>query len=59
VQERALYMPTTIDPRYRAPIALNDPDEPENRGAILEATLGQGALRVHLALAVPADPGRH
>jgi LmbE family N-acetylglucosaminyl deacetylase len=42
VQERALYMPTTIDPRYRTPIALNDPDEPENRGAILEATLGKG-----------------
>lgn len=42
VQERGLYMPTTIDPRYRTPIALNDPDEPENRGAILEATVGKG-----------------
>ncbi len=42
VQERALYMPSTIDSRYRTPIALNDPDEPENRGAILDATLGKG-----------------
>jgi hypothetical protein len=42
VQERGLYMPTTIDPRYRTPLAMNDPDEPANRGAILDATLGKG-----------------
>ena len=42
VQERGLYMPSTIDPRYRAPLAMNDPDEPQNRGAILDATLGKG-----------------
>jgi LmbE family N-acetylglucosaminyl deacetylase len=42
VQERALYMPSTIDPRWRTPIAMNDPDEPENRGAILDADLGEG-----------------
>ena len=42
VQERALYMPSTIDPRYRAPVAMQDPGEPENRGAILEAPLGKG-----------------
>ncbi|MEX2182475.1 MAG: PIG-L family deacetylase [Gemmatimonadaceae bacterium] len=42
VQERALYMPGEIDGRYRTPLGMNDPDEPENRGAILEATLGQG-----------------
>ncbi len=42
VQERALYMPSTIDARYRTPIAMNDPDEPENRGAILDAPLGKG-----------------
>jgi hypothetical protein len=42
VQERGLYMPSTIDPRYRTPLAMNDPDEPENRGAILDATIGKG-----------------
>ncbi len=42
VQERALYMPTTIDPRYRTPLAMHDPGEADNRGAILEATLGKG-----------------
>jgi hypothetical protein len=42
VQERALYMPTTIDSRYRTPLAMNDPAEPENRGALLDATLGRG-----------------
>lgn len=42
VQERALYMPSTIDPRYRTPLAMRDPGEPEQRGAILEATLGKG-----------------
>jgi hypothetical protein len=42
VQERGLYMPSEIDPRYRTPLGMNDPGEPENRGAILEATLGRG-----------------
>ena len=42
VQERTLYMPSTIDPRYRTPVAMQDPGEPENRGAILEAPLGKG-----------------
>ncbi len=42
VQERATYMPSEIDPRYRTPLAMNDPGEPENRGAILEATVGEG-----------------
>lgn len=42
VQERGLYMPSEIDPRYRTPLAMNDPGEPENRGAILDATVGKG-----------------
>lgn len=42
VQERALYMPSEIDPRYRTPLGMNDPEEPENRGAVLEATVGRG-----------------
>jgi hypothetical protein len=41
-QERALYMPSTIDERYRTPIAMNDPNEPEQRGAILDLPMGRG-----------------
>ncbi len=42
VQERALYMPSAIDPSYRTPIAMNDPEEPEQRGAILDLPMGRG-----------------
>ncbi len=42
VQERATYMPTTADSAYRTLLAMNDPDEPVNRHAILEARLGRG-----------------
>jgi LmbE family N-acetylglucosaminyl deacetylase len=42
VQERALYMPRTIDEHWRALLGMNDPGEPENRGAILVAALGEG-----------------
>lgn len=42
VQERALYMPSTIDARYRTPIAMNDPDELEQLGAILDLPMGRG-----------------
>ncbi|MBX3174304.1 MAG: PIG-L family deacetylase [Gemmatimonadaceae bacterium] len=42
VQERALYMPTDIDSTYRTPLAMNDPDEDERRGALLELRYGQG-----------------
>jgi hypothetical protein len=42
VQERSLYMPRTFDERYRALLAMNDPGESPNRGAILVAPLGDG-----------------
>lgn len=42
VQERSLYMPRTFDPRYAAPLEMHDPDEPEQRGALLSAPLGDG-----------------
>lgn len=42
VQERALYMPRTIDERYRTLLSMNDPGEPINRGAILVAPVGEG-----------------
>ncbi len=51
VQERALYMPSTFDARYRAPLGMNDPDEPENRGAVLSTPLGRG-LYVYTTLAL-------
>ena len=42
VQERSLYMPHTFDPHYHAVLAMNDPDEASNDGAILVASLGKG-----------------
>jgi LmbE family N-acetylglucosaminyl deacetylase len=51
VQERATYMPSTIDPRYTSVLAMNDPDEPENRGALLVAPLGKGRY-VYVTLAL-------
>ena len=42
VQERSLYMPRTFDERYTPVIALSDPGEPLNRGAILVAPVGRG-----------------
>jgi LmbE family N-acetylglucosaminyl deacetylase len=51
VQERALYMPTTFDPRYRAMLAMSDPGEKPNRAAILAAPYGRGTyIYVPLAL---------
>jgi LmbE family N-acetylglucosaminyl deacetylase len=51
VQERAVYMPSSFDPHYRAPLEMHDPGEPENRGAILVAPLGKGAY-VYTTLAL-------
>jgi hypothetical protein len=42
VQERALYMPRSFDPQYRAPLSINDPGEQPNQGAILVAAVGRG-----------------
>ena len=51
VQERATYMPTTIDPRYTPLLSMNDPNEPENRGALLVAPVGKGRY-VYVTLAL-------
>ena len=51
VQERALYMPGSFDPRYRAPLEMHDPGEPENRAAVLVAPVGKGAY-VYTTLAL-------
>jgi LmbE family N-acetylglucosaminyl deacetylase len=42
VQERSLYMPHTFDSHYHSILAMNDPDEPSNEGAILVASVGKG-----------------
>ncbi len=51
LQERALYMPSTFDARYRTYLEMQDPDEPANRAAILAAPLGRG-LYVYTSLAL-------
>jgi hypothetical protein len=50
VQERALYMPLTFDPAYTPLLAMNDPGEEPNQGAILVAPYGRGTY-VYTSLA--------
>lgn len=60
IQERSLYMPRTFDERYKAVLALNDPGEQANKGAIMIASYGRG-LYVYTTLAffrqLPAGVG--
>ena len=42
VQERSLYMPSTIDPLYSTPLEMHDPGEPDNNGAVLMTAYGKG-----------------
>lgn len=51
LQERAVYMPSTFDARYRTFLEMQDPDEPANRAALLAAPLGRG-LYVYTSLAL-------
>jgi LmbE family N-acetylglucosaminyl deacetylase len=41
---RADAVPTTADPRYQRVIEVHDPDQPENRNAILVAKVGKGTV---------------
>jgi LmbE family N-acetylglucosaminyl deacetylase len=50
VQERTLYMPSTFDSAYTAPLAMSDPGEPASRGALLVAQVGRG-LYVYTTMA--------
>jgi hypothetical protein len=51
VQERALYMPFTMDSHYHAVMSMNDPGEQPNNGAIISTTYGKGTyFYVPLAL---------
>ncbi len=51
VQERALYMPSTIDAHFATPLEMHDPGEAENKGAILVAPLGKG-MYIYTTLAL-------
>ena len=51
MQERATYMPSVIDPRYTSVLAMNDPGEPVNNGALLVAPVGKGSY-VYVTLAL-------
>jgi hypothetical protein len=43
-------MPSTFDTRH-TPLLMNDPDEPENKGAMLVAPVGKGKY-VYVTLAL-------
>lgn len=42
IQDRSLYMPRTFDPAWVPVLAMSDPGEAPNRGALLIAPLGEG-----------------
>jgi LmbE family N-acetylglucosaminyl deacetylase len=42
VQERSLYMWTQFDPKYTPLLAMNDPGEPDQNGALVYARYGKG-----------------
>ncbi len=42
VQERGLYFGAKWDPKYEAPITMNDPNEPPSKGSLLIAKHGKG-----------------
>lgn len=42
VQERGLYFGARWDPRYEAPLSMNDANEPPSRGSLLVAKHGKG-----------------
>ena len=43
VQERALYMPATADPRSARLVEIHDPRDPPNRHSVLFAPVGTSA----------------
>jgi hypothetical protein len=51
VQERATYMPTTVDPHWQRLLEMHDPNEPPNENALLVARVGKGAY-VYTTLAL-------
>ncbi len=51
VQERSTYMPSTFDAHYTPLLSMHDPDEPENKGALLTTPIGKGRY-VYVTLAL-------
>jgi hypothetical protein len=51
VQDRALYMPTTFDSAYVAPLSMHDTGEALNQGGLLVAPYGKGTY-VYVTLAM-------
>jgi hypothetical protein len=50
-QERATYMPTTVDPHWHRVLEMHDPGEPANQNSLLVAPVGKGAY-VYVTLAL-------
>jgi hypothetical protein len=50
-QERALYLPSVYAPQYEEVLAMHDPGQPDERGALLHARTGDGEY-VYCALAL-------
>src|SRR5205814_956515 len=50
-QERALYLPSVYTEKYQELLAMNDPGQPVERGALLFAPTGEGEF-VYCALAL-------
>lgn len=44
VQERGLYFADKWDEKYQAPLAMNDPGEPEKRGSLIVVRHGKGSF---------------
>nr|WP_067053428.1 PIG-L family deacetylase [Mucilaginibacter sp. L294] len=42
IQERSVYMVSSIDPQYKAPLQMNDPDESASNGSLIVANYGKG-----------------
>lgn len=42
IQERGLYFVSDIDPKYAAPLEMNDPGEAPNKGSLIVARYGRG-----------------
>jgi LmbE family N-acetylglucosaminyl deacetylase len=42
VQERSVYMVSSIDPQYKAPLQMNDPDASASNGSLIVANYGKG-----------------
>lgn len=42
IQERSVYMVSSIDPQYKAPLQMNDPDATASNGSLIVASYGKG-----------------